>query len=129
MGQTTRYDIGQIGERATCEFYKKLGYSLVTMNYRKRIGEIDVIVKKNNLLVFVEVKSVSCETFVSEEYRDRNPAENIHLKKQVRLRKTIAIFLEEYAPHNVSWRFDVAIVQVNTALKTARVETLTDIIL
>lgn len=99
------------------------------MNYRKRSGEIDVIVEKNKFLVFVEVKSVSCETFDSEAYRDRNPAENIHSKKQAKLRKTIAIFLEEYAVGSVSWRFDIATVQVHTALRTARVETLADVIL
>ena len=129
MKQVSRHDIGQIGERATLEFYKKRGYSPVMMNYRRRSGELDVIVKKDNLLVFIEVKSVSCETFDSEVYRDRNPAENIHQKKQARLRKTIAIFLEEHAPNYVSWRFDIATVQVNTVLGTARVETLTDVIL
>lgn len=129
MGRVTSHTIGQIGERATAQFYRERGYSLVATNYQKRSGEIDVILEKDNLLVFVEVKSVSCETFTPEEGRGRNPAENIHQKKQARLRKTIAIFLEEYTTGALSWRFDIAIVQVNIKLRTARVETLTDVIL
>lgn len=111
------------------QFYKKQGYLLITMNYRKRSGEVDVIVEKNNVLVFVEVKSVSCETFTSEEERDRNPAENIHPKKQSRLRKTISIFLKEHGRGALLWRFDVAIAQVNMRQRMVRVETLTDVIL
>jgi putative endonuclease len=127
--QFTHHHIGQIGEKAAAEFYMRDGFSLVATNYRKLFGEIDLVVEKNKLLVFVEVKSVSCETFSAIDELHRNPVENIHNRKRLRLRKTVLAFLEEYPIQNREWQFDVAIVQVNTVLSTARVDLIQDIIL
>lgn len=129
MQKLSHLDIGQIGEEATAKHYKKQGYKIVAMNYRKTFGEIDVIAQKADMLVFVEVKSVSCVTFDSVSRDTFNPAENIHYKKQARLRKTIAAFLSENPKKSSSWRFDVAIVQVNTELRRSRMEIVEDVIL
>lgn len=128
MKRTTHSDIGQIGERATAALYKKQGFELVCMNYRKPFGEIDVIVRDSNILVFVEVKSVSCRT-LEDGYGGYNPGERIHTKKQQRLRKTIATFLSESDFHIKEWRFDVAFALVGTSERKVRIERIENVIL
>lgn len=129
MSDLTHLDIGQIGEKATAEYYKKQGYKVVATNYRKTFGEIDVVAQRADRIVFVEVKSVSCVTFEDVSRDTFNPAENIHYKKQLRLRKTIAAFLDENSKGVTNWRFDVAIVQVNTKLRRSRIEIIEDVVL
>lgn len=50
------YEKGLEGERLALEFLLKKGYSFIESRYRTAFGEIDLIVKKGNRLVFVEVK-------------------------------------------------------------------------
>ena len=47
---------GKWGEEQALEFLNELGYSTVATSYRTRFGEIDLIVKNSEYLVFVEVK-------------------------------------------------------------------------
>ena len=48
---------GKVGENAACRYLKKKGYDILERNYRKRYGEIDIIAQKDDLCVFVEVKT------------------------------------------------------------------------
>ncbi|MDD5147167.1 MAG: YraN family protein [Candidatus Daviesbacteria bacterium] len=50
-------DIGNKGEELACKYLKKLGYRILERNFRIRGGEIDIVVKDGNTLVFVEVKT------------------------------------------------------------------------
>lgn len=69
---------GEIGEQISGAYLVKQGFNIITTNYRKKWGEIDIIVGRDNELRFVEVKaqtlrhipnssSVSRETFVARE--------------------------------------------------------------
>ena len=49
--------LGQRGERRAAWFYRLRGYRIVARNVRLRGGEIDLIVRRGGLLVFVEVKA------------------------------------------------------------------------
>lgn len=49
--------IAVIGEDAACDYLKKKGYILLERNFRKSYGEIDIIARLKDLLVFVEVKT------------------------------------------------------------------------
>ncbi len=49
-------DKGRTGESAAAKYYESLGYEVVSNNYRFKRAEIDLIVKKESLLIFVEVK-------------------------------------------------------------------------
>ena len=42
----------QTGEEIVCDFLKELGYSILEINYRSRIGEIDIVAKHREYLVF-----------------------------------------------------------------------------
>jgi putative endonuclease len=48
--------IGRAAEDAALRFYENAGFRLVTRNYRTRRGEIDLVLTKGSLLLFVEVK-------------------------------------------------------------------------
>jgi putative endonuclease len=50
-------DLGQRGEQRAAWFYRLRGYRIVARNVRLRGGEIDLIVRRGGLLVFVEVKA------------------------------------------------------------------------
>ena len=49
--------IGNIGERLAKVYLLINGYQILKCNYRIKIGEIDIIAKKNNIIHFVEVKT------------------------------------------------------------------------
>ena len=59
--------IGRIGESIAAEYLHKKRYHIIECNYRTRYAEIDLIVRKKNLLVFIEVKTRVGERFGSPE--------------------------------------------------------------
>ncbi len=49
-------DKGIIFEEAACKYLKKNKFEILLRNFQTKIGEIDIICKKDNILIFVEVK-------------------------------------------------------------------------
>ena len=47
---------GKLGEDIALEFLSKKGYRLIERNYHSRFGEIDIIMKNDRYIIFVEVK-------------------------------------------------------------------------
>jgi putative endonuclease len=60
---TDKIKKGNEGEQVAADFLTKKGYEIVERNFRYRRSEIDLIVKKDNFLVFVEVKMRSSAAF------------------------------------------------------------------
>ena len=60
-------DLGNIGENIAIELLLSKGYNILERNWRFRKAEIDIICKKDNILVFVEVKSKSYKYFGEPE--------------------------------------------------------------
>ncbi|MBK7523443.1 MAG: YraN family protein [Saprospiraceae bacterium] len=60
-------DLGNIGENIAIELLLSKDYSILERNWRFRKAEIDIICKKDNILVFVEVKSKSYKYFGEPE--------------------------------------------------------------
>ena len=58
---------GDAGERRACEILRDAGYLIVARNWRTRFGEIDIVARDGETLVFVEVKMRSCEGFGGPE--------------------------------------------------------------
>lgn len=54
---------GRLGEQAAVDFLKKINYKILDRNFRAGYGEIDIIAVKDNVLVFVEVKTRSSDNF------------------------------------------------------------------
>ncbi|MEW5941133.1 MAG: YraN family protein, partial [Chloroflexota bacterium] len=51
--------VGRWGEQAAAEYLEKRGYLILARNFRTKHGEIDLIARQDNILVFVEVKARS----------------------------------------------------------------------
>ncbi|MDO8664900.1 MAG: YraN family protein, partial [Candidatus Liptonbacteria bacterium] len=50
-------DLGNVGEEVAEQYLIRGGYAILDRNYRTKIGEIDIIVKKDEIIAFVEVKT------------------------------------------------------------------------
>ena len=100
---TTR-EMGLFGEAETAKYLRKKGYTLLAHGYRCRVGEIDLIAKKNSTLCFVEVKLRSSDGHGL-------PREFVDGRKQEKIRKTAALYLAQ-KQLDVPVRFDVAEVYI-----------------
>ncbi len=75
---TDKIKKGELGEQLAANFLTEKGYDILERNYRYKHSEIDLIVKKDNWLVFVEVKTRTSETFgYPENFVDDKKAEKI----------------------------------------------------
>jgi len=71
-------ELGQEGEYLAADYLKKKGWKIHEMNYRYSRSEIDVIASKNDLLIFVEVKTRSNTAFgLPEQFVDEKKAKHI----------------------------------------------------
>ena len=50
-------DIGNYGEELSLTYLRDKGYKIISRNFRNKYGEIDLICKIKDLLIFIEVKS------------------------------------------------------------------------
>ena len=74
----SKQDLGQKGEALAEEYLKIRGYETLQRNYRYRHAEIDLITKKDDLLVFVEVKTRTSTIFgMPETFVEDHQAEKI----------------------------------------------------
>jgi putative endonuclease len=97
-----RRQLGQAGEDAVAEWYVLHGYEVVTRNWRCRDGELDLVVRRGRAFVFCEVKTRTTTAFGV-------PAEAVTRRKQARIRRLAARWLQDDAPMRAaSIRFDVA---------------------
>lgn len=96
-----RHRLGAHYEGVALAYLRRNGLQLLTQNYRCRFGEIDLVMRHKNCLVFVEVR-----------FRNRNRFADASLtvdhRKQAKLVKTAALFLSQHRCHaNDTVRFDV----------------------
>src|SRR3989338_9100939 len=122
--KTQKQIIGGLGEDIACKFLKDKGFEIVTRNYRKKFGEIDVVAKKTNRLHFVEVKTISKENLrevVLEEGDVFRPEDNAHPLKLKRLSRAIQAYLfEKKIGEEGDWQFDILTVLLDVKNKVAK---------
>lgn len=63
MGKQQNKVTGNVGERLAAESLQIKGYEILGRNYRSKWGEIDIVAKINNTVVFVEVKTKTTDKF------------------------------------------------------------------
>jgi putative endonuclease len=91
---------GQWGEEMAVKFLTDNGYSVLTRNLRSAHGEIDIIVHKDGLLVFVEVKTRRSHTY-------GYPEDAVTTRKQAFMLSAAEEYLLAHPDGNESWQFDV----------------------
>lgn len=97
---TDRRRLGKSSEDAAAEYLRKNGMRPVERNYRCAFGEVDIIAKDRDCLVFVEVRSSRTASFV-------HPKFSIGPKKKRTLSKVALSYLKEKGLMQVRSRFDV----------------------
>ncbi len=86
----SRKACGDLGEAQAAAYLQQQGYQIIMRNFRTKIGEIDIIVSKNNCLYFVEVKKQRFGNF-------GKAIEQITYTKKQRIIGTAEIYLAENA--------------------------------
>ena len=99
-GQRNRRRTGSAYERAAGFYLEQLGYEIQQYNYRCRCGEIDIIAKDGETLVFCEVKYRSDGAM-------GNPLEAVDSKKQRTIFRSAFCYLAERGLEEAPCRFDV----------------------
>lgn len=95
-------DFGKIAEEFVARKYLKNGYKILERNWRFHPLELDIIATKENVLVIVEVKARSYDTFI-------DPMEAINNRKKKLIIKATNEYMEINAIE-MECRFDIAIV-------------------
>lgn len=95
-----RRTLGAEGEALAARWYEALGYEVLDRNWRRREGEIDLIVRKGKTVAFCEVKTRSTDRFGSG-------AESVLEAKQRRIRRLASRWLSELTPASGRARVDV----------------------
>ncbi len=93
--------LGALGEQRAAAFLMQRGFRIVARNFRCRLGEIDLIVARHRLLVFVEVR-------VRSGVQWGEIGESIHWHKQQRLQRAARFYLMRHE-HTGPCRFDAVL--------------------
>ena len=110
-----RRDTGKLGEKLAKDFLKKRGYHIVETNYRCPEGEIDIIAKHKDTLVFIEVRTKKSLEFGS-------PEESITAVKRERMRNAALRYRQTRDNLPLLWRIDVVAVELDQRGKPSRIE-------
>ncbi|MCL2072128.1 MAG: YraN family protein [Oscillospiraceae bacterium] len=99
---------GEFGETAVCDYLTQRGFEIAARNYRKRVGEIDIIAVSGEEIAFVEVKTRKFNSMTEG-------ADSVTYEKRRKIVKTAYAFLNDNPQFcNINARFDVAQVVVTT---------------
>jgi len=94
--------LGQFGESFVVDHLKNQGFKILEQNYKKFFGEIDIIATKEDLLIFVEVKT--------RKNIQTSMFELVLPSKQRKIILTAKSYLSLNNLSNITSRFDVALV-------------------
>ena len=112
-------DIGSYTENIAATYLLNNGYSILDRNYRNKFGEIDIICQKDNIIIFVEIKSRYTNSFGS-------PLESVscHKQKKIILLSKFYILYKKLSDFNI--RYDVIEIYLNHLNNTYEVNHLED---
>ena len=98
---------GRFGEEMARAFLVSQGYEVLGLNWRCRYGEVDLVCRIRETVVFVEVKTRNTATL-------ETPAEALTQRKQSKLIKSASLFLSQHKLWHVQSRFDLVSVYFQT---------------
>lgn len=97
---TEKITTGKEGEKIAAAYLKKNGYRIIEINFRCPIGEIDIIAKEKDDLVFVEVKT---RKSIELGY----PEQAVGIRKQKKMSQLALWYLQKRKIADTNARFDV----------------------
>lgn len=111
-----RKNLGDSGERVAALFLRQCGYEILERNYRTRVGELDLVARDRDGIVFVEVRTRRGNAYGA-------PEETLTSKKRGKLVAMALHFLaanQEYA--DCAWRIDLVAIELDRNGRIARME-------
>jgi putative endonuclease len=97
---TQKITTGKEGEKIAAAYLKKNGYRIMEINFRCPIGEIDIVAKEKDDLVFVEVKT---RKSIELGY----PEQAVGMRKQKKMSQLALWYMQKRKIADTNARFDV----------------------
>lgn len=117
--------LGDFGEKIACYYLENKGYKILDRNYSRKWlsgpqkGEIDIVVEKDKVISFVEVKT---QASPAEDGAGFSPEERVNFQKQRHLIKIAQDWLsEKKIPLESKWQIDVISIKVDLNTKKAKI--------
>ena len=101
-----RLSLGKKGEELAITQLKTLKYKVLERNYKCPLGEIDIIARDKNTLVFIEVKTRATRDF-------GGPAAAVDPRKQRQLSRVALTYLNQKKLFDIPARFDVVAIELS----------------
>ena len=112
--QANSTHVGRIGEELAAQALTVMGYEIIDRNWRGPVGEIDLIARDAEFIVFVEVKTRRSTKFGA-------PEEAVGAGKQRRLADTALEYLMRKSQQDKSWRADLVAIELSSSNKVIRI--------
>ena len=100
----SKKETGQSGEKLAVEFLKKQGFKIMETNFNSKFGEIDIIAKEKDCLVYIEVKTRSSREFGL-------PEEAVGYRKLEHIKKAADFYRSTHKKLPESDRVDVVAIE------------------
>jgi putative endonuclease len=110
-----RQGVGRRGEELAARYLQELGLTVIDRNVRMAWGEIDLVARQGDELVFVEVK-----TRIGDQ--STAPDEIVGVGKLARLERMSAAYVERLGDPDVDWRVDVVAVVIGRNGRVVRID-------
>ncbi len=111
--------MGRLGEQLAAKYLIDNGYLILDQNYRTKLGELDIIANKDHVIIFIEVKTRTSNTFGT-------PSESVNYKKQ----KTIQKLSQQYILHkklnHEFWIYRYDVIEVRIINKKYKIDHITN---
>ena len=95
-----RQALGLQGERIAARWMSRDGWSVVAHRFRSGHRDVDLIMRREAVVAFVEVKARRGDTFGS-------PVEAVHYRKQRELSRSAKVWVDRFGEPGLEYRFDV----------------------
>jgi putative endonuclease len=118
--ELSRQSLARWGEEVAWRALERQGFRLLARNWRSRDGEIDLVTKLADTIVFVEVKTRQSNRFGAPE-EAVTPAKLRHMCDAARA------FLQAEGIDGADWRLDVVAIECNAERGVERLEHLADV--
>lgn len=92
--------MGKLGEEVARNYLTKLGIRVIENNYKNKYGEIDIIAREKDTIIFAEVKSRSSIKYGL-------PCEAVNVVKQQKIKTVALYYLQSQSNKRYKMRFDV----------------------
>ena len=108
-------NLGKWGEQLALNYLQERGYVLLAKNIHIGLCELDLVMRLQDMIVFVEVKTRVSNAFGT-------PEEAVSSRKQQRLQRAAWGFLEQNGELQAPWRIDVIAIEATKERKVLRLD-------